>query len=149
MNIPGQEITIPYSYSAYMSGLGLVDKSPHSTALNCEIHMFVHSIGCAIPLARSVNAIYFQPSGLSAIIDNAILFIYAHSCTSSLQMQFFKRTEADSVKAIETDARRQIEALRDQLLQLAVEESHEDEEASGGAPSVQGGEEENRGGCQR
>lgn len=125
MNIPGQEITIPYSYSAYMSGLGLVDKSPYSAALNCGIHMFVRLVGCAIPLARSVYAIYFQPSGLCAIIDNAVLFIYAHSCTSSLQMQFYKKKEVESIKLIEKDAKRQIEAMRDQLMRLAEEEGNE------------------------
>lgn len=125
MNIPGQEITTPYSYSAYMSGLGLVDKSPYSAALNCGIHMFVRLVGCAIPLARSVYAIYFQPSGLCAIIDNAVLFIYAHSCTSSLQMQFYKKKEVESIKQIEKDAKRQIEAMRDQLMRLAEEEGNE------------------------
>lgn len=119
MNIPGQEITIPYSYSAYMSGLNC------GLALNCGIHMFVHLVGCAIPLARSVYAIYFQSSGLSAIIDNAVLFIYAHSCTSSLQMQFYKKKDMESIKLIEKDAKRQIETMRDQLMRLADEEGNE------------------------
>ncbi|BEP11675.1 nucleoprotein [Armigeres subalbatus rhabdovirus] len=123
MNVPGQEITLPYSYGPYLAGLGLVDKSPYSAALNSGLHMFSHLIGCAVLSTRSINAIFFQPSGLSAIIDNVILFIYAHSCTSSLQLQFFKRTEIAEVKKVEDEARRQIEQLRQQLRTLASEET--------------------------
>lgn len=118
MNVPGQEVTIPYSYSPYMSGLGLVDKSPYFAALNCGLHMFTHLIGCAIPLSRSINAIFFSPSGLNGIIDNAIHFIYAHSCTGSLQMQYFKKAEVDVVKDLEERARRHMEEMRQQLLNL-------------------------------
>ncbi|XP_062542420.1 LOW QUALITY PROTEIN: uncharacterized protein LOC134210386 [Armigeres subalbatus] len=122
MNVPGQEITLPYSYGPYLSGLGLVDKSPYSAALNCGLHMFSHLIGCALLSTRSINAIFFQPSGLSSIIDNAIIFIYAHSCTSSLQLQFFKKSEVGVVKGIETEARRQIESLRKQLRAIDEDE---------------------------
>ncbi|XP_021698129.1 uncharacterized protein LOC110676031 [Aedes aegypti] len=134
MTVPGQEICIPYSYSPYLSGLGIVDKSPYSASLNCGLHMFTHMIGCAIPLARSVNAIYFQPSGLQSIIDNAILFIYAHSCTSALQMQFFRASEVATVKKAEEEARQFVEEMRKKLHQFQdVEEdpNHQgDDEAS-------------------
>lgn len=116
MTVPGQEICVPYSYSPYLSGLGIVDKSPYSASLNCDLHMFTHMVGCAIPMARSVNAIYFQPSGLQSIIDNAILFIYAHSCTSSLQMQFFRASEVETVKKVKEEARQVVEEMRQKLL---------------------------------
>ncbi|XP_062533301.1 uncharacterized protein LOC134202285, partial [Armigeres subalbatus] len=134
MNIPGQEITLPYSYGPYLSGLGLVDKSSYSATLNCGLHMFTHLIGCAVLSTRSINAIFFQPRGLSAIIDNAILFIYAHSCTGSLQMQFFRKREVGVVKAIEEEARKQIEVLRKQLLEFAAEE---DEPGAGNQEGIE------------
>ncbi|XP_062539282.1 uncharacterized protein LOC134207592 [Armigeres subalbatus] len=138
MNIPGQEITLPYSYGPYLSGLGLVDKSPYSAALDCGLHMFSHLIGCALLSTRSINAIFFQPSGLSSVIDNAILFIYAHSCTSSLQLQFFKKSEIDTVKGIENEARRQIESLRKQLRSLEdAEVASADGEAGGVDPEAE------------
>ncbi|EAT47933.1 AAEL000991-PA [Aedes aegypti] len=140
MTIPGQEICIPYSYSPYLSGLGIVDKSPYSAALNCGLHMFTHMIGCAVPMARSVNAIYFQPSGLQAIIDNAILFIYAHSCTGSLQMQFFRASEVGTVKKVEEESRHYMEEMRKRLQDFKNEEGQRtgsgDEEEDVSRPST-------------
>lgn len=136
MTIPGQEICLPYSYSPYLSGLGIVDKSPYSAALNCGLHMFTHMVGCAVPMARSVNAIYFQPSGLQAIIDNAILFIYAHSCTGSLQMQFYRASEIEAVKKVEDEARHFMDTMRKRLQEF------KDEEANMSKPN---GEEEEEG----
>lgn len=131
MTVPGQQICIPYSYSPYLSGLGIVDKSPYSASLNCGLHMFTHMIGCAVPMARSVNAIYFQPSGLQSIIDNAILFIYAHSCTSSSQMQFFRASEVATVKKAEEEARQFVEEMRKKLHQFQNIEENPNPEESG------------------
>lgn len=133
MLVAGQEMELPYSYSPYLSGLGIVDKSPYSASLNAGIHVFTHLIGCAIPLVRSINAIFLQPVGLHGIIDNAILFIYAHSCTGSLQMQYYKDTEVDTVRQLEADARRQTERIRKQLLEGDDESNPEDEESDNAA----------------
>ncbi|XP_062707267.1 uncharacterized protein LOC134287954 [Aedes albopictus] len=102
MLVSGQEMEIPYSYSPYLSGFGIVDKSPYSASINARFHIFTHLIGCAIPLVRSVNAIFLPPIGLHSIIDNAILYIYAHSCTGSLQIQYYKSAEVDAVKQLGT-----------------------------------------------
>lgn len=117
MLVSGQKMEIPYSYSPYLSGFGLVDKSPYSASINAGFHVFSHLIGCAIPLIRSVNAIFLPPIGLHSIIDNVILYIYAHSCTGSLQMQYYKSTEVDAVRQLETDARLQTDFIRKQLLE--------------------------------
>lgn len=112
MLVSGQEMEIPYSYSPYLSGFGLVDKSPYSASINAGFHVFTHLIGCAIPLIRSVNAIFLPPIGL-----HAIFYIYAHSCTGSLQMQYYRSTEVDAVRQLETDARLQTDFIRKQLLE--------------------------------
>lgn len=65
---------------------------------------------------NQISAIFLQPVGLHGIIDNAILFIYAHSCTGSLQMQYYKGTEVDTVRQLEADARMQTDLIRKQLL---------------------------------
>lgn len=129
MLVAGQEMEIPYSYSPYLSGLGIVDKSPYSASLNSGLHVFTHLIGCAIPLMRSVNAIFLQPVGWHGIIDNAILFIYAHSCTGSLQMQYYKGSEVDAVRQLETDARMQTDLIRKQLLEGTSEGATRTEES--------------------
>lgn len=45
MTVPGQDICVPYSYSPYLSGLGIVDKSPYSASLNSGLHMFTQMVG--------------------------------------------------------------------------------------------------------
>lgn len=141
MLVSGQEMEIPYSYSPYLSGFGLVDKNPYSASINAGFHVFTHLIGCAIPLIRSVNAIFLPPIGLHSIIDNAILYIYAHSCTGSLQMQYYKSTEVDAVRQLETDARLQTDFIRKQLLEGTEDDPVPIDDAAvevGGDPAEEG-----------
>lgn len=47
LNVPCQDVSVPYSYMPYMMALKLAEKSPYSASGNPSLHLFVHLIGCA------------------------------------------------------------------------------------------------------
>lgn len=112
LNIPCQEVSRPYSYMPYMMALKLAERSPYSASANPTLHLFVHLIGCAYHIKRSLNALYVDPKGVKSILSNVFLFVYAHERTRDLDPQYYATEECENVKTI-----------RDYYKRLAEEEA--------------------------
>lgn len=112
LNIPCQEVSRPYSYMPYMMALKLAERSPYSASANPTLHLFVHLIGCAYHIKRSLNALFVDPQGVKSILSNVFLFVYAHERTRDLDPQYYATEECDNVKTI-----------RDYYKRLAEEEA--------------------------
>lgn len=97
LNIPCQEVSRPYSYMPYTMALRLAEKSPYSASANPTLHLFVHLIGSAYHIKRSVNALYVEAKGLKSVLSNVFLFVYAHEKTKDLDTQFHAQEDTPSV----------------------------------------------------
>lgn len=102
INVPYQEVSIPYSYMPYFMPLKLSEKSPYSASANPSLHMFVHLVGCAYGVKRSINAIFVTPEGIKSILSNVYLCVYAHSRMGDLGAQHYGKSDEATVNSITT-----------------------------------------------
>lgn len=99
-----EEIDQRYSvYTPYLSSMRLTNKSPYSATINCSLHLFVHSIGCANSRTRSVNARLVGESNVSDVLANAAMLNYVRGSRNALQPQFY-RGQASGLAATRPEA---------------------------------------------
>ncbi|AXZ78335.1 putative nucleoprotein [Dillard's Draw virus] len=72
----GQEITNFRGLTPYIADLGISRRSPYSSGLNAEWHVFCHSIGVFMGSKRSIDARYLEAKDESTIMINAGLVAY-------------------------------------------------------------------------
>lgn len=129
INIPHQEVSIPYSYMPYMMALRLAEKSPYSASANPSLHLFIHLIGCAYGVKRSINALYVEPRGIKSILSNVYLFLYAHERTGDLQAQYYAHREAGTVEALERHYKKlAMEEVKDMLGHTPADKQAEEQD---------------------
>lgn len=80
---PSEEaIDSPYSYTPYLFEMRLVQRSAFSSANNPNMHMFIHAIGSALGVERSINA-KFNRNATIAIDTMPNAIVYAHALISA------------------------------------------------------------------
>ncbi|EAT38605.1 AAEL009525-PA [Aedes aegypti] len=87
---PGEEIDQRDSYTPYVASMRLCTKSPYSATANPNLHIFVHSIGCANLRVRSINARMVGDVNLADTIANAAVVNYVRGSRYNLQPEFFR-----------------------------------------------------------
>lgn len=125
LNIPCQEVSRPYSYMPYMMALRLAENSTYSASANPTLHLFVHLIGCAYHIKRSLNALYVESKGLKSVLSNVFLFVYAHERKRDLDPQYYTKDDEANVKIIRDYYRnmapnRKTQIGRNELVQVQV-----------------------------
>lgn len=142
LNIPCQEVSRPYSYMPYMMALRLAEKSPYSASANPTLHLFVHLIGCAYHIKRSLNALHVESQGLKSVLSNVFLFVYAHERTRDLDPQFYATEDKDNVQTIRDYYRKMAEDEAKDIAGATQRDQEETARDRDGASSSPAGEEE-------
>lgn len=88
---PLQEINTSSSYTPYIASMRLCSKSPYSASDNPNLHVFVHSIGCANLRVRSINSRMVGDVNLADTVANAAILNYVRGSRYNLQPEFYAR----------------------------------------------------------
>lgn len=86
---PREEIDSSSSYTPYVASMRLCSKSPYSASANPNLHVFVHSIGCANLRIRSINSRMVGDVNLADIVANAAILNYVRGSRYHLQPEFY------------------------------------------------------------
>lgn len=84
----GEEVDNPRSYFMYFMELGLSEKSPYSTTVNKDLHLFYHTVGVSIGLERSRNSRFLPGAEVLNVISNAVVLNYVLGTYSQFGEQF-------------------------------------------------------------
>ncbi|AEJ07644.1 putative nucleoprotein [Oak-Vale virus] len=89
---PGQEITNFRGLTPYIADLGISRRSPYSSGINPEWHVFCHAIGVFMGNRRSIDARYLEAKDESTIMQNAGLVAYVCRHRTNLVQAFGSRS---------------------------------------------------------
>uniref|UniRef100_A0AAN0N739 Nucleoprotein n=1 Tax=Lobos virus TaxID=3139875 RepID=A0AAN0N739_9VIRU len=89
----GEEMDQEYSYSAYLSDLKLVPKSPYSAVANPLMHQWLHTIGSLLLSERSLNARHLSDNSFQQILANAAMIAFVRHRSTGFKMMFASTQE--------------------------------------------------------
>lgn len=84
----GEEIDNEFSYTMYMIEMGLSMRSPYSTTINPELHLWIHIIGCGFKEERSKNARIAGVPEKQSVLASAQIIIFVLGRFATFEKQF-------------------------------------------------------------
>ncbi|CAN7995976.1 unnamed protein product, partial [Ixodes pacificus] len=88
-----EELEDEYSYSAYLSDLKLVTKSPYSAVSNTLLHLWLHSLGSLLLSERSLNARRLNDNTFNPILANTALLAFVQCRSTGFVISFVDTQE--------------------------------------------------------
>nr|WAK77193.1 MAG: nucleoprotein [Rhabdoviridae sp.] len=83
-----EELEMEDSYSAYLSDLRLVTKSPYSAVTNPRLHSWLHCLGSLLLETRSLNARHLSDASFHQILANTIILAFVRKRSTGFTMSY-------------------------------------------------------------